>query len=148
MIKIEPCGYFIPDQDIEAVNILTGIIYEGPVPLIQKTDLQETFARGHLVFAKEERESGLPPKLIGMGTIVFFKKITGVVAYIEDVSVLNEYQGKGVGKEIVLALLEEAKRRGVKNINLTSNPTRGAANALYCRLGFKQRKTNVYRLEL
>jgi ribosomal protein S18 acetylase RimI-like enzyme len=39
----------------------------------------------------------------------------------------------------------KAKELGCKNINLTSSPNRVAANALYKKLGFEIRETNVYR---
>ena len=39
-------------------------------------------------------------------------------------------------------------RRGAKTVDLTSRPSREAANRLYQRLGFKQRETNVYRYDL
>ena len=44
--------------------------------------------------------------------------------------------------------LAEAERRGAKTVDLTSRPSREAANRLYQRLGFKQRDTNVYRYDL
>jgi ribosomal protein S18 acetylase RimI-like enzyme len=33
----------------------------------------------------------------------------------------------------------------VHNVDLTSRPSRQAANRLYVRMGFEQRETNVYR---
>ncbi len=45
-------------------------------------------------------------------------------------------------------LHEEAARLGLTHLDLTSRPTREAANALYRALGYEQRKTNVYRLRL
>jgi ribosomal protein S18 acetylase RimI-like enzyme len=37
---------------------------------------------------------------------------------------------------------------GCRTVDLTSRPSREAANRLYQRAGFKPRETNVYRLEL
>ena len=36
---------------------------------------------------------------------------------------------------------------GAKTIDLTSRPSREAANRLYQRLGFEMRETNVYRYD-
>jgi ribosomal protein S18 acetylase RimI-like enzyme len=56
-------------------------------------------------------------------------------------------RGRGVGE----ALNEEAIRRaaaaGARSVDLTSRPSREAANRLYRRLGFEVRDTNVYRHE-
>ena len=41
--------------------------------------------------------------------------------------------------------LEIAADAGAKTVDLTSRPTREAANRLYQRIGFEQRDTNVYR---
>ena len=44
-----------------------------------------------------------------------------------------------------IAALVEARARGAKDVNLSSRPSREAANRLYERLGFQARDTNVYR---
>jgi hypothetical protein len=36
----------------------------------------------------------------------------------------------------------------VRTIDLTSRPSREAANAMYLKMGFGRRETNVYRLSL
>jgi ribosomal protein S18 acetylase RimI-like enzyme len=70
-----------------------------------------------------------------------------VRAWIEDVVVDGAARGRGVGE----ALNEEAIRRaaaaGARSVDLTSRPSREAANRLYRRLGFEVRDTNVYRHE-
>jgi len=44
--------------------------------------------------------------------------------------------------------LQRARERGAKTVDLTSRPSREAANRLYQRLGFVARDTNVYRYTL
>jgi ribosomal protein S18 acetylase RimI-like enzyme len=46
-----------------------------------------------------------------------------------------------------MAAIAEAKRRGAKTVDLTSRPSREAANRLYQRIGFVARDTNVYRFD-
>jgi ribosomal protein S18 acetylase RimI-like enzyme len=41
-----------------------------------------------------------------------------------------------------------AKALGAKSVDLTSRPSREAANRLYQRLGFEPRTTNVYRMAI
>ena len=86
--------------------------------------------------------------IVGLLTLAIFRIPTGVRAWIEDVVVDNQARGKGVGDALNRAALAEAERRGAKTVDLTSRPSREAANRLYQRLGFKQRDTNVYRYDL
>jgi ribosomal protein S18 acetylase RimI-like enzyme len=45
-------------------------------------------------------------------------------------------------------MIAHARALGCKTIELTSRPTREAANHLYRKLGFEIRDTNVYRFNL
>ena len=87
-------------------------------------------------------------EIVGLLTLAIFRIPTGVRAWIEDVVVNNQARGKGVGDALNRAALAEAERRGAKTVDLTSRPSREAANRLYQRLGFKQRDTNVYRYDV
>jgi ribosomal protein S18 acetylase RimI-like enzyme len=53
-----------------------------------------------------------------------------------------------VGAALTRAALERAREMGCRNVDLTSRPSREAANRLYQRLGFVARETNVYRMDL
>ena len=83
--------------------------------------------------------------IVGMLTLVVFTIPTGVRGWIEDVVVDAGARGKGVGEALSLAAIDEARRLGVRSIDLTSRPSREVANALYQKLGFELRNTNVYR---
>jgi ribosomal protein S18 acetylase RimI-like enzyme len=84
-------------------------------------------------------------KLVGMLSLVVFRIPTGVRGWIEDVVVNQETRGKGVGEALTRAALDRAKEIGVKTVDLTSRPSREAANRLYQRVGFQPRQTNLYR---
>ena len=83
--------------------------------------------------------------LLGMLSLVMFEIPTGWRAWIEDVVVDSTARGQGAGQALVEAAVEIAKQRGAKSVDLTSRPTREAANRLYKRCGFELRETNVYR---
>lgn len=84
--------------------------------------------------------------IVGSLTLVNFLIPTGLRAWIEDVVVDEKCRGLGVGAALVNAAVDECRRQGIRSIDLTSRPSREAANALYRKLGFEQRETNVYRL--
>jgi ribosomal protein S18 acetylase RimI-like enzyme len=83
--------------------------------------------------------------IVGSMTLVMFAIPTGLRAWIEDVVVDGEARGLGVGQIINERALEIAREAGVTTIDLTSRPSREAANRLYQRMGFVARETNVYR---
>ena len=85
---------------------------------------------------------------VGTLTLVIFSIPTGLRAYIEDVVVDEGTRGIGVGEALIIAAVKEARGRGVRSIDLTSRPSREAANALYQKLGFERRDTNVWRFSL
>jgi ribosomal protein S18 acetylase RimI-like enzyme len=87
-------------------------------------------------------------QVVGSLTLVFFAIPTGVRAIIEDVVVDEGARGSGVGEGLTRAALDRARLEGCKTVDLTSRPSREAANRLYQRIGFVQRETNVYRYEL
>lgn len=87
-------------------------------------------------------------RIVGCLTLAVFRLPTGVRAWIEDVVVDEAVRGGGVGSALVRAALELARSEGARTVDLTSRPEREAANRLYVRLGFEQRMTNVYRIDL
>ena len=104
-------------------------------------DLREMVsASGTTVFVA--RSDG---EIVGTLTLVVFRIPTGARAWIEDVVVDKAAEGQGVGKALTRAALARAAELGVRSVELTSRPSRLAANHMYKRLGFEQRETNVYR---
>jgi ribosomal protein S18 acetylase RimI-like enzyme len=87
----------------------------------------------------------LDGEIVGSLTLAVFRIPTGLRAWIEDVVVDDAARGAGVGAALNQAAIAEAQRRGARTVDLTSRPSREAANRLYQRLGFAARETNVYR---
>ena len=87
-------------------------------------------------------------EILGALTLVVFRIPTGIRAWIEDVVVDDRARGKGVGELLNRFALDLARTKGAKTVELTSRPSREAANRLYRRIGFVPRETNVYRYDL
>lgn len=96
----------------------------------------------------EGSDDGGAERIVGMLTLVTFRLPTGVRAWIEDVVVDGGSRGRGVGEALTQAAIEHASARGAQTVDLTSRPSREAANRLYRRIGFEPRETNVYRFRL
>jgi ribosomal protein S18 acetylase RimI-like enzyme len=86
--------------------------------------------------------------IVGVATLATFRIPTGLRAWIEDVITDEAARGQGVGERLTRAMLDRARELGCTTVDLTSRPSREAANRLYQRVGFVQRETNVYRLTL
>lgn len=96
--------------------------------------------------ADEPDDNGERP-ILGMLTLATFDIPTGKRAWVEDVVVDHAARGQGAGMQLVEAAVSHAAIVGAKTVDLTSRPTRKAANRLYQRAGFELRETNVYRFK-
>lgn len=98
-----------------------------------------------LLIARDERDDD---RIVGSLTLAMFRIPTGLRAWIEDVVVDGAVRGRGIGDKLNRVALERAADAGASTVDLTSRPSREAANRLYQRIGFEQRETNVYRYKL
>ena len=83
--------------------------------------------------------------ILGMLSLATFAIPTGVRAWVEDVVVDAGTRGMGAGQQLVEAAVAHAQKIGARTVDLTSRPSREAANRLYRRCGFELRENNVYR---
>lgn len=113
----------------------------APMTLTQLKDFLDSSAITLFIATDEGRT-------LGMLTLAMFPLPTGVRAWIEDVVVDVEARGQGAGELLTMTAVEHAKRHGAVTVDLTSRPSREAANSLYRKLGFQTRETNVYRFTL
>lgn len=97
------------------------------------------------VFRPDEPDAEGRTPILGMLTLATFTIPTGLRAWVEDVVVDSATRGHGAGRALVEAAVAHAATLGARTVDLTSRPSREAANRLYRRTGFEQRETNVYR---
>ena len=139
------------DVEVEAVREITGEIAEAFARLIPQLT-----SSGRAPDAAELAEIVAAPSTVvlvarvdgaiaGTATLVTYRTPTGVRGRIEDVVVDAGARGRGVGEALTERALAEAGRRGVRSVDLTSRPSREAANRLYRRMGFVARDSVVYR---
>ncbi|BCJ74831.1 N-acetyltransferase [Catellatospora sp. IY07-71] len=85
-------------------------------------------------------------QIVGALTLAVFPIPSGLRAWIEDVVVDDAARGRGVGAALTQEAIRLARADGASTVDLTSRPSREAANRLYERLGFRVRDSKVYRL--
>jgi ribosomal protein S18 acetylase RimI-like enzyme len=73
--------------------------------------------------------------------------IEGTCAHISNFIVKKEFRGKGLGKNILMAMISEIRSMNIKMISLDVEENNIIAYNLYTRLGFKP-LSRFYRLRL
>ena len=132
----------VTDDVLEACHRLIPQLSSSSSP-ITRAQLDEIITGSSTVLFAARSEGAI----VGLLTLAVFRIPTAVRAWIEDVVVDERARGQGVGEALSRAALAEAAQRGAKTVDLTSRPSREAANRLYQRIGFVRRDTNVYRYE-
>lgn len=85
-------------------------------------------------------------RIVGCLTLITLKLLMKSRAHIEDLVVLTDCRGQGIGRGLMQRAIDEAvDMRGCTMVDLTSRPDRAQARALYESLGFSLRDTGVFR---
>ncbi|MGA2471199.1 MAG: GNAT family N-acetyltransferase [Solirubrobacteraceae bacterium] len=131
----------VSDQLVASLGRLVGQL-SAASPAPSRAKLEEIVASPttRLLIASETHGA-----IVGMLTLAVFRIPTGVRAWIEDVVVDERAQGRGVAELLARDALRLAHEHGARTVDLTSRPSREAANRLYEKAGFARRETNVWR---
>jgi ribosomal protein S18 acetylase RimI-like enzyme len=131
----------VSDELMEALGRLIPQLSTARVPTRAEVEDLVTSQASTLLIARD-------PQIVGALTLIVFRTPCGVHAWIEDVVVDESARGCGIGEALSRAGIALAQEMGAHEVNLTSRPSREAANRLYLRIGFQRRNTNVYRYTL
>jgi len=130
----------VTQELLEAFARLTGqLSRSAPPPGMEEMNQIVSSEATRLLVAR------LDGAIVGSLTLAIFRIPTGIRAWIEDVVVDEAARGCGVGEALSREALRLAEESGARTVELTSRPSREAANRLYQKLGFKLRETNIYR---
>lgn len=140
MIEVSECTT-VDDELVAAMaRLIPQLSSSSPAPGAAELGEIVDSEACHLLLARDDEGT-----IVGSMTLVLFRIPTGMRAWIEDVVVDSAARGQGVGEALNRAALDLAAANGARTVDLTSRPSREAANRLYQRLGFVARETNVYR---
>ena len=133
----------VTDELVEALaRLMVQLSRSAALPTSQELQQMVDSDVIRLLVARQDQA------IMGTLTLALFRIPTGVRAWIEDVVVDEAARGQGIGEALNRRALDLAKECGARTVDLTSRPSREAANRLYQRMGFKPRETNVYRYSL
>ena len=135
----------LTDFSITALDAINGLLPQlSPSAVaLEESDLRNIVDSESTKLFLAIDEDGV----FGMLSLVLFRIPTGRKAWVEDVVVDEKARGRGVGKLLIEHAIQVAREHGAHSVDLTSRPSREAANALYQRVGFQKRETNVYRFQ-
>jgi ribosomal protein S18 acetylase RimI-like enzyme len=147
-LQVEEASEVTPELVDAFARLIPQLSRSSPPPT--KAEVAEmVHAPGtHVLVARLASDGETVGDVVGTLTLVLFRIPTGIRAWIEDVVVDESARGRGVGDALTGLALDIAGEAGAKTVELTSRPSREAANRLYQRLGFEARDTNVYRYTL
>ena len=148
-----PTGLSVPVAMQEAQNRLLSRFSEVPTAdnLQTAVDSKNTILllaiAGTVPQTPEDWKNVATESYAGTLTLLLLQTPWRTIAHIEEVIVDSGHEGKGVGKKLMLKAIEVGHENGVKVFDLTSGPSKVAAQALYEKVGFKKRETNNWRYE-
>jgi ribosomal protein S18 acetylase RimI-like enzyme len=134
----------VSDELVEAFARLVPQLSTSADPP-SREQLEEIVASSAATILLARDDAG---QIIGSLTLVIFRTPTGARGWIEDVVVDETARGQGAGEALVAEAIRLASDSGARTVDLTSRPSREAANALYEKVGFRARETNVYRYDV
>ena len=140
-VVVEEAAQVTPELVAALARLVPQLSRSSPPPGLPELEEMVGAPGTHLLVAR--LEDGGP--IVGTLTLVMFRIPTGIRAWIEDVVTDESARGRGVGEALSRRAIELAAAAGARTVDLTSRPSRQAANRLYQRLGFERRDTNVYR---
>jgi ribosomal protein S18 acetylase RimI-like enzyme len=142
-VTVEEAEVVTPDLVDAFATLIPQLSSSSPPPTEAEVREMVEAPGTHVLVARLEDGS-----IVGSLTLVVFRIPTAVRAWIEDVVVDEAGRGQGVGEALNRFALDLAAKAGARTVDLTSRPSREAANRLYQRIGFHPRETNVYRFAL
>lgn len=142
-VKVEIATTLTPELVAAVERLVPQLSRSNPPPTREQlTEIVESPATD-LFVARDDDGT-----ILGIATLVVFRIPTGQRGWIEDVVVDEAARRRGVGDAITRAMVDRARERGCVTVDLTSRPSREAANRLYQQAGFVRRDTHVYRFDL
>jgi ribosomal protein S18 acetylase RimI-like enzyme len=148
-----PTGMVIPDALQQAQDRLLSRF--GDMPSAKNVQAVVDNPKTALIFAlqgydpsSEDDWQAVPESAyVGTITLMMLQTTAHDVAHIDEIVVESGNEGKGIGKRLMQKAIEVGHEHNISRFDLTSRPDKVAANALYEKIGFKKRETNVWRYE-
>lgn len=127
------------EESPNLTRLYSELVGESMVPDIGK--INELISSGGLAFYSVWVDG----QLAGMTSIIPVRTALSNKLWIEDVAVLSDFRGLGLGRKLLEYAMDDAPQRFFPGaFYLTSRPFRVAARKLYASMGFKEEETGLF----
>ncbi len=132
-IKLKPIEYKYFSEIIILLQLISDFYPEKTkYKSILKSFLNQKYVFG--VMAIDSINNGNTEKVIGFGSLHLSRKIRGgIIGFIEEIIVLENYRGRGIGKLIMQELIDNARNENCYKLVLEC---REEKKSFYEKLGF------------
>lgn len=129
----------VKENDFEAVFLLFKQLW--PNKELNKYDLFEVFKRGIISENDEYYCAEVNGEVIGFCSYAIVNNFwqAGYIGYVYSMIVDGAFRGKGIGTDLLKRILESARERNCKKVELDSGFPREQAHKFYEKLGFEKR---------
>ncbi len=120
--------------DLDSVLLLESASFSEPwTKELYAHELNDNRLSEYRVVVAADAHPAEPPNVIAQGGWMLF----GEEAHILTIAVQPEFRGQGIGRWLMLALMEETRQAGCSAVALEVRPSNETALSLYESLGFR-----------
>lgn len=95
------------------------------------------------LFAYREQQ-----QIVGMATLSCYRVLSGYKGWIEDVVVDQAHRGRGIGRELMRAIMDQARLLKLQQLFLYTEEEKEVAIRMYEGLGFARKNSRLYTCRL
>lgn len=132
------------------IDICTAGDFEGIFPLLQQLWPNQSLNRAtlHALFNESLRADSrvllratINEEIAGFGSMTIKSHLwhAGLIAWVDELVVEQKYRGRGIGRTLLARLIESARERGCRAMELDSAFRRVESHSFYEKLGFEKR---------
>jgi GNAT superfamily N-acetyltransferase len=112
-----------------------------PTKPINEGRLREVFLRVIAAPGRQYFCAVMEGRVVGLGSVTIKDNLwqEGTIAYVEEIVVHEDLQGKGIGTRLLERLISSAKENGCRRVELDSAFHRKQAHQFYEQHGFENR---------
>ena len=134
-------------DDVKDINIL--LPQQARLPrFLNLKELKRVTGQDFFHLYVARAKIGNRSSIVGMGSVIFYWVPTGLISFIEELTVDEHFRGLKIGLRLVQKLVDDAKKKKAKHITTYTNFDRLAANGVYQRLNFFKKEANLYRMNI
>lgn len=143
VIKIIKYEELTENNKKHIIRLLDVFVKRQRIKFVAEDDIKRVMGESNntLVVADEDE------KIVGMTLLIEANVFAAKVGFIEEVSVAEEYKGKGIASLIMEKVISIAREKKIDYLKLDTN-VKNPSNHLYQKFNFVRKDDNLYKLTI